>query len=200
MCADEVDRGRRRFLTGTTTVVGGAGALALAIPFFSSMSTSARAQAAGAPVEVDTTRVEPGQRLTFEWRGKPVWVVRRDEKMIERLEEVESRLADPESQQSEQPDYAQNRHRSREPEFLVIVGVCTHLGCSPGYFPEAGASEMSDDWLGGFFCACHGSRYDLAGRVYSGQPAPKNMPIPPHTFSSDGNTLVIGEDEETATG
>lgn len=198
MAADDVDRDRRRFLTGTTTVIGGAGVVALAVPFFSSMSTSARAEAAGAPIEVNTSRVEPGQRLTFEWRGKPVWVIRRTERMIESLEKIESRLADPESQNSQQPEYAQNRYRSREPEYLVMVGVCTHLGCSPSYRPEPSPPDLGEDWLGGFFCACHGSSYDLSGRVYDGQPAPKNMPIPPHVF--DGDTLVIGEDEQPATG
>ena len=198
MAAQDVDRERRRFLTGATTVVGGAGLVALAVPFFSSMGTSARAQAGGAPIEVDVSRIEEGRRLTFEWRGQPIWVIRRSEDMIASLEEIEDRLADPESRQSEQPSYAQNRYRAREPEFLVMVGVCTHLGCSPAYRPERG--EMGADWLGGFFCACHGSSYDLSGRVYADQPAPLNMPIPPHQFAEDGQTLVIGEDEETATG
>jgi len=200
MASQEVDRNRRRFLTGATTVLGGAGVAALAVPFFASMGTSARAQAAGAPVEVDVSRIGDGQRLTFEWRGQPVWVVHRTEEMIATLEEIEGRLADPESNQSEQPEYARNRYRAREPEFLVIVGVCTHLGCSPAYRPEQGPADLGSDWLGGFFCACHGSSYDLSGRVFAGQPAPLNMPIPPHSFSEDGDLLVIGEDEETATG
>ncbi len=200
MASQEVDRNRRRFLTGATTVVGGAGVAALAYPFLATMGTSARAQAAGAAVEVNIERVQSGQRVSFEWRGQPVWVVRRTDDMIETLEEIEPRLADPESEDSQQPEYARNRYRAREPEFLVIVGVCTHLGCSPSFRPERGASGMADDWLGGFFCACHGSSYDLSGRVYAGQPAPLNMPIPPHMFSDDGTTLVIGEDEETATG
>ena len=198
MASQEVDRSRRRFLTGATTVVGGAGLVALAVPFVSSMGTSARAQAAGAAIEVDVGIIDEGQRLTFEWRGQPVWVIRRSERMIESLEQIEDRLADPESDQSTQPEYARNRYRAREPEFLVMIGVCTHLGCSPNYHPEAGA--MGEDWLGGFFCACHGSSYDLAGRVYADQPAPLNMEIPPHMFAEDGQTLVIGEDEETETG
>lgn len=199
MASEEVDRDRRRFLTGATTVIGGAGVVAGVIPFVASMGTSARAQAAGAPVEVDITRIGDGQRVTFEWRGQPVWVVRRTQRMIDSLEELEDRLADPDSTQSEQPEYAQNRYRSREPEVLVIVGVCTHLGCSPSYRPEVAPADLGDDWLGGFFCACHGSRYDIAGRVYQNQPAPLNMPIPPHAFAEDGTLLVIGEDE-TQTG
>ncbi len=200
MASEEVDRNRRRFLTGATTVVGGAGLVALAVPFVSSMGTSARAQAAGAPIEVDISLIQEGQRLTFEWRGQPVWVVRRSQRMIDSLEQIEGRLADPESQQSTQPEYARNRYRSREPEFLVMIGICTHLGCSPSYRPQEGAAGLGADWLGGFFCACHGSSYDLAGRVYADQPAPLNMEIPPHMFAEDGQTLVIGEDEETQTG
>lgn len=200
MASQEVDRDRRRFLTGATTVVGGAGVVAMIVPFVSSMGTSARAQAAGAPVEVDVSRIQPGQRLTFEWRGQPVWVIRRTDEMIASLEAVEDRLADPESRNSEQPEYARNRYRSREPEFLVMVGICTHLGCSPTYRPDVAPADLGQDWLGGFFCACHGSSYDLAGRVYADQPAPLNMAIPPHTFSGDGDLLVIGEDEETQTG
>jgi len=199
MASQEVDRDRRRFLTGATTVVGGAGLAVGIVPFVQSMSISARAQAAGAPVEVDIQLLDPGQRMTFEWRGQPVWVVRRTERMLESLEDVEPRLADPESQMSEQPEYAQNRYRSREPEVLVIVGVCTHLGCSPTFRPEPAPADLGQEWLGGFFCACHGSRYDLAGRVYNNQPAPLNMPVPPHTFADNGSTLVIGEDE-TQTG
>lgn len=195
MASDEMDPTRRRFLTGATTVVGGAGLLAGIVPFVNSMSVSARAQAAGAPVEVDIGRLEPGQRVTYEWRGKPVWVVRRTERMLETLEKIEPELADPESAKSEQPPYCQNPARAREEsrEVLVMVGVCTHLGCSPTYYPDPGG-ELGSDWLGGFFCPCHGSKYDISGRVYDGQPAPTNMPVPPHMYPSE-NILLIGEDE-----
>lgn len=194
MASDEMDPTRRRFLTGATTVVGGAGLLAGIVPFVNSMSVSARAQAAGAPVEVDIGMLEPGQRVTYEWRGKPVWVVRRTERMLETLAEIEPELADPESAKSEQPPYCQNPERAREdrPDVLVMVGVCTHLGCSPTYYPDAGG-ELGSDWLGGFFCPCHGSKYDISGRVYSGQPAPKNMPVPPYMYASE-TRLVIGDD------
>lgn len=196
MAADDVDRTRRRFLTQATVVVGGAGIAASAVPFVASMSTSARAQAAGAPIEVDISKLEPGQRVTYEWRGKPVWVVRRTDRMLSSLEKVEPRLADPNSSGSEQPPYAANAYRAREdnPSILVMEAVCTHLGCSPSYRPEVAPNDLGEDWLGGFFCPCHGSRYDIAGRVYSGQPAPKNMPVPPYMFLSESR-LLIGEDQ-----
>lgn len=195
MASDEMDPTRRRFLTGATTVVGGAGLLAGIVPFVSSMSVSARAQAAGAPVEADISRLEPGQRVTYEWRGKPVWVVRRTDRMMATLEKLEPRLADPDSSASEQPPYCENPARAREDRrnVLVMVGICTHLGCSPSYFPEPGG-ELGSDWLGGFFCPCHGSRYDISGRVFEGQPAPKNMPIPPYMYVSE-NVLLIGDDK-----
>lgn len=197
MAADDVDRTRRRFLTQATVVVGGAGIAASVVPFVASMSTSARAQAAGAPIEVDISKIEPGQRVTYEWRGRPVWVVRRTERMLESLDEIRPRLADPDSQRSEQPPYAANNYRAREghPEFLVLEAVCTHLGCSPSYRPEVSPDDLGEDWLGGFFCACHGSRYDIAGRVYSGQPAPQNMAVPPFMFISESR-LLIGEDDQ----
>lgn len=195
MAADDVDRHRRRFLTQATVVVGGAGIVASVVPFVASMSTSARAQAAGAPIEVDITKLEPGQRVTYEWRGKPIWVVRRTDRMLESLEEIRPRLADPDSSASAQPPYATNPYRARESHkhVLVMEGVCTHLGCSPSYRPEVAPSDLGEDWLGGFFCACHGSRYDISGRVYSGQPAPKNMPVPPHMYLSESR-LLIGDD------
>jgi len=195
MASDEVDRARRRFLTQATSVIGGAGILAGAVPFVSSMTVSARAQAAGAPVEARVDKLEPGQKVTYEWRGKPVWVVRRSERMLETLDDIEPKLADPESKQSEQPPYCQNKYRAREEskETLVMIGICTHLGCSPSYRPEVGASGLGEDWPGGFFCPCHGSSYDISGRVYAGQPAPKNMPVPPHMYNDEG-VLVIGTD------
>ena len=195
MASDDTDPTRRRFLTGATAVVGGAGVLAGAAPFVSSMTVSARAQAAGAPVEADIGKLEPGQMVTYEWRGKPVWVVRRTERMLGTLAELEPVLADPDSSASDQPPYCENPQRAREDrsDVLVMVGVCTHLGCSPTYFPQAGG-QLGADWLGGFFCPCHGSKYDIAGRVYAGQPAPKNMPIPPHMYLSE-NRLLIGDDK-----
>lgn len=197
MVSDEVDRQRRRFLTQATSVVGGAGLLAAAVPFVASMSTSARAQAAGAPVEVDIAKVEPGQRVTYEWRGKPVWVVSRTERLLASLETLEPKLADPDSSASVQPPYCENRYRAREsrPEILVMVGICTHLGCSPSYRPEPSPADLGPEWLGGYFCPCHGSRYDISGRVYANQPAPKNMEIPPHMYLSE-NRLLIGADNQ----
>lgn len=188
MAASGVNKGRRRFLTGVTTVVGGAGAVAVAVPFLASMQPSARARAAGAPVEADISKLEPGQRLTVEWRGKPVWIVRRDEKALATLSKVTDELRDAGSEESLQPEYAQNEHRSRKPEILVMEGICTHLGCSPTYRPE-----ITPDFQGGFFCPCHGSKFDFAGRVYAGVPAPTNLPVPPHYYINDG-LLLIGED------
>lgn len=196
MASDEVDRTRRRFLTQATSVVGGAGILAGAVPFIASMQVSARAQAAGAPVEADVGRLEPGQRVTYEWRGKPVWIVRRTDRMLATLDEIEPRLADPDSSDSEQPPYCENKYRAREDrrDVLVMVGICTHLGCSPTYRPEPGAADLGPEWPGGFFCPCHGSSYDISGRVYAGQPAPKNMVVPPHMYTGE-TTLVIGADD-----
>lgn len=193
---EEVNTGRRRFLVGATTVVGGAGLVAAAVPFLSSMQPSERAQAAGAPVEIDTTNVEPGQLIRVEWRGKPIWIVRRTDAMLATLENdmLVSKLRDPESAVvSQQPEYVVNYHRSLRPEVLVLVGICTHLGCTPTYRPEKAPADLGEQWLGGFFCPCHGSRFDLAGRVYQGVPAPTNLVVPPYRFASD-NLLVVGED------
>lgn len=188
-----VDPQRRRLITAATSAVGGVGVAALAWPFLSSMSPSERAQAAGAPVELNIADLEPGQMATVEWRGKPVWIVRRSESEIERLRELEGRLADPESQRSDQPEYAQNPWRSIRPEILVMIGICTHLGCSPTFRPDVAPADLGDKWPGGFFCPCHGSRFDLAGRVFKGVPAPTNMAVPPYQFLAD-NQLLIGED------
>ncbi|MDX1606807.1 MAG: ubiquinol-cytochrome c reductase iron-sulfur subunit [Candidatus Competibacterales bacterium] len=197
--ADEVNVDRRRFLTASATVVGGVGAAFVAVPFLASWSPSRRAQAAGAPVEVDISKLEPGARLVVEWRGKPVWVVNRTEGMMETLPEVSDELRDPDSSASEQPPYAQNPARAREnnPQILVVVGICTHLGCSPLYRPEPGGEELGADWLGGFFCPCHGSKFDLSGRVYTGVPAPTNLVIPPYQYLSD-TRLLVGSDSEAA--
>jgi ubiquinol-cytochrome c reductase iron-sulfur subunit len=202
MPKDGVDPKRRRFLTAATSVVGGAGLVAVAWPFISSMQPSARAQAAGAPVEVSIAKMEPGQMIREEWRGKPVWIVRRTERMLESLDKVEPRLRDPKSKvESQQPDFAQNQYRSLKPEYLMLIGICTHLGCSPTYRPEVSPPDLGEDWLGGFFCPCHGSRFDLAGRVYKNVPAPTNLVVPPYRFLSDTRILVgtgPGENEEMA--
>ncbi len=190
MSSDAIDHSRRRFLTAATSVVGAAGVVAVAVPFLSTWKPSARAQSAGAPVEADISKLELGQQIIVKWRGKPVWIVRRDEKALATLSEIESELSDPASDESLQPAYAKNQHRSINPEYLVMIGICTHLGCSPTYRPD-----ITADWLGGFFCPCHGSKFDYSGRVYSGVPAPTNLEIPPHRFVSD-NVVLIGEDGE----
>ncbi|MGB5426187.1 MAG: ubiquinol-cytochrome c reductase iron-sulfur subunit [Gammaproteobacteria bacterium] len=193
MSGDNTNTGRRRFLTAATTVVGAVGVGFALVPFVSSMQPSAKARAAGAPVRADISKLEPGQMIRVKWRGKPVWLVKRTDEMLESLAKLVPDLRDPDSVQPQQPEYAQNEFRSIRPELLVTVGICTHLGCSPTYRPDVGAADLGADWLGGFFCPCHGSRFDLAGRVYKGVPAPLNLEIPPHRYLSD-NELVIGED------
>jgi ubiquinol-cytochrome c reductase iron-sulfur subunit len=197
MGGDNTNSGRRRFLTAATTVVGAVGVGFVLVPFISSMQPSARARAAGAPIRADISKLEPGQMIRVKWRGKPVWLVRRTEKMLEVLPTLDPQLRDPESLESEQPPYAQNEYRSIKPEVLVTVGICTHLGCSPTYRPDAGAADLGADWEGGFFCPCHGSKFDLAGRVYKGVPAPLNLVVPPHVYLSE-TELVIGDDGEAA--
>ena len=191
--SEEIDKGRRRFLTVATTVVGGVGAAMATAPFLSSWKPSAKAQALGAPVEIDVSRLDVGAQLTVAWRGQPIWVVRRSQEMLEMLPALDGQLRDPESEnKAQQPTYAQNEHRSIKPEFLVMIGLCTHLGCVPTYRPDIGG--VGADWPGGFYCPCHGSKYDLAGRVYKGVPAPTNLIVPPHRFVSD-SLILIGEDE-----
>ena len=197
MSNDGVDAGRRRFLTIGTGVIGGAGAAAAAWPFLASMAPSERAKAAGAPVTAEIGSLAPGQLAIFNWRGRPVWVVRRTKAMLESLSSVEAKLRDPQSAEPQQPEYAQNDYRSIKPEVLVMVGSCTHLGCSPSFRPEAPAPEIDSDWKGGFFCPCHGSKFDLAGRVYKGVPAPLNMAIPPYRYETE-TRIVIGEDKGVA--
>ena len=194
MGGDNTNSGRRRFLTAATTVVGAVGTGFVLVPFISSMQPSARARAAGAPVRADISKLEPGQMIRVKWRGKPVWLVRRTQKMLEVLPTLNQTLSDPESLESIQPPYAQNEYRSIKPEVLVTVGICTHLGCSPTYRPDVGAADLGADWEGGFFCPCHGSKFDLAGRVYKGVPAPTNLDVPPHTYLSE-TELLIGEDD-----
>ena len=191
--APAVDEKRRRLLTTGVGVVGAAGAVSMAIPFVSSMSPSARAKAAGAPVEVGIDKLEPGQRVVVEWRGKPVWVVRRTEEMLASLETVKDELSDVESDSSDQPEYAKNTNRSIEPEVLVVVGICTHLGCSPTFRPDVAPADLGADWQGGFFCPCHGSKFDISGRVYKGVPAPTNLEVPPLQYLSD-TRILIGSD------
>ena len=198
MSDDVVDIRRRRFLTGTTVVIGGIGTAFAAVPFVSSFQPSARAKAIGAPVEVDISKLEPGQRIIQKWRGKPVWIVRRTPEMIEGLKSLDgTELRDPQSLAPQQPAYAKNVWRSEKPEYLVLVGICTHLGCSPSFVPELNAPGIPQPWKGGFFCPCHGSRFDLAGRVYLGVPAPLNMEVPPYRYVSD-TRIIVGEDKGDA--
>ncbi|OOY53926.1 ubiquinol-cytochrome c reductase iron-sulfur subunit [Solemya velum gill symbiont] len=191
--SEGADLKKRRFLTATTAVIGAVGAVGVAVPFLKSWNPSTRAKAAGVPVEADISKMEPGQLIRVKWRGKPVWVVRRTEKNLEDMKTLDDKLADPASDLPQQPEYAKNAHRSRKPEYLIAVGICTHLGCSPTFRPEVAPADLGPDWLGGFYCACHGSRFDLAGRVYKGVPAPTNLVIPPYQFISD-NLLLIGQD------
>tara|TARA_R110002072_G_scaffold90500_1_gene202363 strand:+ start:8022 stop:8615 length:594 start_codon:yes stop_codon:yes gene_type:complete len=194
MSDGEVNAGRRRFLIGATSVVGGVGVIGAAVPFVASWNPSAKAKAAGAPVKASIGKLEPGQRITIEWRGKPVWVVRRTQEMLDNIDKLSDELRDPDSVVPQQPEYITGVYRSAKPEYAIIVGICTHLGCSPQFVPEVKPQEFDQDWVGGFFCACHGSRFDLAGRVFKGVPAPKNLVVPPHRYIDD-QTVVIGEDE-----
>jgi len=192
---EDVDQERRCFLRRATTTVGGIGLAVGAVPFISYWLPSADTEAAGGPVHVDFSVLKPTEQLTVIWRGQPVWIIRRTQAMLDSLPKLDYLLRDPLSLEDQQPDYAKNIYRSIKPEFLVAVGVCTHLGCIPTYRPDVGG--ISPDWLGGFYCPCHGSIYDLAGRVFKGVPAPKNLVIPPYMYVSD-STLVIGQDKEGA--
>lgn len=198
MAENELDQGKRRFLLTAATVAStGVAAGAAAVPFVASMLPSERAKAAGAPVEVDLSGLEPGQKITVEWRGKPVWIVRRTPEMLKMVQADEERVADPDSNRSQQPQYAKNDHRSLKPEYLVVVGICTHLGCSPVDRLNAQPEPFAADWHGGFYCPCHGSLFDLAGRVYKNKPAPDNLAVPPYKFVGD-TKLIIGEDTQGA--
>jgi ubiquinol-cytochrome c reductase iron-sulfur subunit len=185
---------KRRFLIGATSVVGGIGVAAAAVPFAMSFWPSERAKAAGAPVDVDIGKLELGQKINVEWRGKVVWVIHRTKEMLASLPKLDDKVADPKSDVDHQPPYAKNEARSIKPEIFVAVGICTHLGCSPTFRPEVAPVDLGLDWLGGFFCPCHQSKFDLAGRVYKSVPAPTNLFIPPHKFLSD-TRIVIGEDD-----
>jgi ubiquinol-cytochrome c reductase iron-sulfur subunit len=193
----KVDTRKRKFLIAATSAVGGVAVAGVAVPLVMSLLPSARAKAAGAPVEVDISKVEPGMLLTVEWRGKPVWIVNRSPEMLDLMAKHDDQLTDPKSEMPQQPDYAKNATRSIKPEYLVAVGICTHLGCSPTFRKEVGAADLGADWPGGFFCPCHGSRFDLAARVYKGAPAPTNLVIPPHQYLSDAK-LLIGVDAKGA--
>jgi ubiquinol-cytochrome c reductase iron-sulfur subunit len=197
MSNDGVNTTRRRFLTAATSVVGAVGAVGVAVPFVGSWNPSAKAKAAGAPVKFDVSRLEPGEMKVVEWRGKPVYVVRRSEQNLIDLKGLDGILKDPQSLISDQPEYVGTISRAIKDEFLVLVGLCTHLGCAPKYRPEVGAADLGgDDWLGGFFCPCHGSKFDMSGRVYSGVPASANLVVPPYSYDGD-NVIVIGVDQET---
>ena len=196
MSSDEkVDCGRRN-LVFATAAVGGVATVATAVPFLASMSPSERAKAAGAPVEADIGKLAPGEMMRVEWRGKPVWIIHRTKEMLESLDKAKDRVSDPASRRPMQPEYAKNPARSIRPEYLVVVGICTHLGCSPTNKFQAGAeSGIAADWPGGFLCPCHGSLFDLAGRVYKNMPAPDNLEVPPHYYLSE-TRILIGEDKK----
>lgn len=189
-CEEIIDEQRRQFLLKSTAALGGVGAACALTPFVASWLPSAKAQAAGAPVQVDLSTLEPGQQATVEWQGKPVWIIRRTKAMLNTLPKVEDQLRDPKSVVDQQPSYVNPQHRAINPEYLVLVGVCTHLGCSPKYTPEV--EELGPDWVGGFYCPCHGSTFDFAGRVFKGVPAPINLEVPPYEFINK-TTIVIGQ-------
>ncbi|RBW49435.1 ubiquinol-cytochrome c reductase iron-sulfur subunit [Marinobacter sp. F3R11] len=193
----DVSQGRRRFLIGATAAVGGVGVVGAAVPFVASWNPSAKAEAAGAPVTVNISKIEPGQQVTVEWRGMPVWLIRRTDEMVSNIEKLNDKVKDPQSEAPQQPEYINGVLRSLKPEMAVLVGLCTHLGCVPSYRPDIAPADLGDEWLGGLFCPCHGSRYDMAGRVYTAQPAPLNLQVPPHRYDDDV-TLTIGLDPEAA--
>ena len=199
MANQEVDQSKRRFLIAATTAVGGVATVAVATPFVVSMLPSERAKAAGAPVEVDISKVEPGSMITVEWRGKPVWIINRSQEMLDQMAKNDEKLSDPKLDVPQQPDYTKNATRSIKPNLMVLVGICTHLGCSPSSKLKSGEEGMGSDWPGGFFCPCHGSKFDLAGRVFKGSPAPINLQVPPHKYLSDARLLIgVGQDGKEA--
>lgn len=197
MAEQAPDQGKRRFLVAATGVAGGVATGTAAVPFVASMLPSERAKAAGAPVEADISKLEPGQMMTVEWRGQPVWVLRRTPQMLAEVKASDPDVSDPLSVRSHQPKYAKNEYRSLKPEYLVVIGICTHLGCSPVGRFAAQPEPFASDWKGGFYCPCHGSLYDLAGRVYKNKPAPDNLTVPPYKFVGD-TKVVIGEDTKGA--
>jgi len=195
----KVDAGRRQLLLATSAA-GGVAVAAVAVPFVGSLTPSERAKAAGAPVEVDISKLQPGQMMTVEWRGKPVWIINRTKEMLDSLKQTDSEVSDPNSEKPMQPEYAKNETRSIKPDILVAVGICTHLGCSPSDKFKTGAeSGVSPDWHGGFLCPCHGSTFDLAGRVFKNKPAPVNLEIPPYRFDN-ATRILIGDDSQALPG
>lgn len=198
MSNDGVNVGRRRLLTAATSVVGAAGVVGAAVPFVGSWNPSAKAKAAGAPVKANLSKIQPGQMIVVEWRGKPVYVVRRTQEILDDLPKLNDSVRDPNSEAPQQPAYVEGLARSipGHEEFLILLGLCTHLGCAPMYRPDVGAADLGgESWLGGFFCPCHGSKFDLAGRVYKGVPAPINLEVPPHSWETD-TLVVVGVDQE----
>jgi ubiquinol-cytochrome c reductase iron-sulfur subunit len=196
MSEKELDQSKRNLIVATS-VVGGIASVGAAAPFVASMFPSERAKALGAPVEVEISKLAPGEMMIVEWRGKPVWIVRRTKEMLDSIRKSDPLVTDPTLRVNQQPEYAKNEDRSIKPEFLVLEGVCTHLGCSPQFKPKEASADMAKDWVGGFYCACHGSKFDFAGRVYKGAPAPTNLKVPPHTYLAD-TTIVIGEEKKGA--
>ena len=190
-----IDTTRRRLLTTAATVVGGIGAAAASVPFIASMTPSAKTKAIGAPVEVDLSDLQPGQRKIIQWQGKPVFILRRTAENLAQLANPGPQVRDPQSEENQQPEYARNIYRSIKPEYLILLGLCTHLGCSPTYVAEEDGHDLGSEWKGGFFCPCHGSLFDLAGRVHKNFPAPSNIIIPPHKYLTDTRVLV-GDDSE----
>ena len=198
MSVDQKMDSSRRTLLLATSAAGGVAAVATAVPFVASLTPSERAKAAGAPVEADVSKLKPGEMMTVEWRGKPVWILRRTPEMLASLDKTDEKVSDPNSEKPQQPEYAKNKHRSIKPEYLVTVGICTHLGCSPSEKFRTGAeSGINADWPGGFLCPCHGSTFDFAGRVFKAKPAPTNLEVPPHVYLSD-TRILIGEDKKGA--
>lgn len=193
MSNNEVNTSRRRFLVASTAAVGAAGAVGVAVPFLGSWQPSAKAKAAGAPVKIDMSKVRSGEMVTEEWRGKPVFIVHRTKEQLDNLRKLDAALLDPESANADQPSYIKGIERALKPEYMILVGICTHLGCSPKFRPELGPADLGANWLGGFFCPCHGSRFDLSGRVFKGVPAPKNLEVPPYYYVSD-EVIIVGED------
>ncbi|EGV35734.1 ubiquinol-cytochrome c reductase iron-sulfur subunit [Neisseria weaveri] len=190
----EINQGRRRFLTLATAGAGGVAALGVATPFLASFFPSEKAKAAGAAVEVDVSKIEAGQLMTVEWQGKPIWVLNRTEQQQKDLASLDGKMADPNSEVEQQPEYCKNPLRSIKPNIFIAIGICTHLGCSPTYRPDVAPADLGSDWKGGFFCPCHGSKFDLAGRVFAGVPAPTNLIIPPYKYLSD-TTVLVGDDK-----
>lgn len=189
----EINQGRRRFLVLTTAGAGGLAAAGVAAPFVASWFPSEKAKAAGAPIEIDVSKIESGQMLTAEWQGKPIWVVNRTDQQLKDLKGLNGVLTDPNSEVNHQPEDCKNETRSIKPNVLVAIGICTHLGCSPTYRPDIAPADLGAEWKGGFFCPCHGSKFDIAGRVYAGAPAPTNLVVPPHKYLSD-TTILVGDE------